>query len=431
MQAVSDMARDAGARLGGRRAWAMWGLAAAAYLVAFFHRMALGVAGLEATERLSIPEGALASLAALQLFIYLAMQIPAGLAADRLGPRRTLAIGLAIMAVGEALFAVSTSLAPALAGRALVGLGDALTFLNVLRIGHAWFPEHRQGLLAALTGVVGAVGQLVATIPLHLALDGVGWTPTFLAVAFLTGALVAMPLLLLHDRPPGRPAPRGDDHAPIGRTLRDAWARPATRHGFFLHLGAMGPFAIVGAVWGVPYMVASQGMSRATASTLLLGIVVALAVTGPIVGALVGGDARRRRASVLVPAVPAIGWGLLVLWPTPDVPDALLLAVLVATGAAAGGSMIAFEIARREAPAVSAGSATALVNCGGFSAAVLGAVVVGLLLGGDPSPATAQHAMAPVALIAAIGTAGCVIHARRGATRRRDPEAAIAASGSS
>ncbi len=426
------MARDAGRLLGGRRAWAMWGLAAAAYFVAFFHRMALGVAGLEATERLSIPEGALASLAALQLFIYLAMQIPAGLAADRLGPRRTLAIGLAIMAVGEALFAVSTSLAPALVGRALVGLGDALTFLNVLRIGHAWFPEHRQGLLAALAGVVGAVGQLAATVPLHLALDGIGWTPTFLAVAVLTGALVAMPLLLLHDRPPGHAAPRARDHAPIGRTLRDAWARPATRHGFFLHLGAMGPFAIVGAVWGVPYMVASQGMSRATASTLLLGIVVALAVTGPVVGTLAGGrDATRRRASVLLPAVPALGWGLLVLWPTPDVPDGLLLAVLVATGAAAGGSMIAFEIARREAPAVSAGSATALVNCGGFSAAVLGAVVVGLLLGGDPSPATAQHAMAPVAVIAAIGAAGCLAHVRPGMRRRRDPEATIAASGTS
>ena len=48
------------------------------------------------------------------------MQIPAGLLADRLGPRRSLTFGLLAMGLGELLFAVSPSIAPALAGRALV-----------------------------------------------------------------------------------------------------------------------------------------------------------------------------------------------------------------------------------------------------------------------------------------------------------------------
>ena len=410
MQAVSEIAAPPSAR----RAWIVWGLAASAYLVAIFHRMALGVAGLEATERLAIPESSLAYLAALQLLVYLLMQVPAGLAADRLGPRRTLALGLAVMAAGELVFALAHGVGPALAGRALVGAGDALTFLNVLRIAHAWFPARRQGLLAALTGVVGAVGQLAATTPLHLALDGLGWSTTFLAASALTALLVLVPLALLQDRPAGQPPPAHGDHEPVGRTLAAAWRRPATRHGFFLHLGAMAPFAIVGAVWGVPYMVGSQGMTRAAASAFLLAMVASFAAAGPVIGALAGHDPeRQRRLSIVVPTASTIGWGLLVAWPTPQVPRPLLLLVLAVTGAAAGASMLAFEIARREAPPVAAGSATALVNCGGFSGAVLGALAVGALLGVGDGPAATQHAMAPVLVAAAVGAAGSLRHARR------------------
>lgn len=123
------------------RAWWIWAIAASAYLVAIFHRMALGVAGLDAAERFSVPQGSLAIFTSVQLALYLLMQVPAGLAADRLGPRRTLAIGLGLMAVGELIFAFATSMPVGLAGRALVGIGDALTFLNVLRLAHAWFRD--------------------------------------------------------------------------------------------------------------------------------------------------------------------------------------------------------------------------------------------------------------------------------------------------
>src|SRR4051794_30961272 len=145
-----------------RRAWLVWGLAAATYVVAMFHRMTLGVAGGAVADRLDVPVGSLGVFVSPQLVTYLLMQVPAGLAADRIGPRRTLAAGLACMALGEGLFGLAHSLPLALAGRALVGVGDALTFLNVLRLAQAWFPPERQALLTALTGVAGAIGQVAS-----------------------------------------------------------------------------------------------------------------------------------------------------------------------------------------------------------------------------------------------------------------------------
>ena len=119
----------------------MWGLAASFYLVALFHRMSLGVASLDAQHRFGISPETIATLSAIQLGLYLAWTIPAGLAADRFGPRRALAFGLVLIAVGEVTFGLATSAPLALGGRALVGVGDAFMFLSVLRVAQNWFPR--------------------------------------------------------------------------------------------------------------------------------------------------------------------------------------------------------------------------------------------------------------------------------------------------
>src|SRR4051812_44358333 len=70
--------------------WLVWGFAAGLYFVAVFHRMVLGVAAFEAERRYHVGAGALSAFTAVQLGVYLALQVPVGLAADRIGPRRSL-----------------------------------------------------------------------------------------------------------------------------------------------------------------------------------------------------------------------------------------------------------------------------------------------------------------------------------------------------
>lgn len=390
-------------------------------MAAMVHRMALGVSGTDAAVRFDIPVGTLAAFTALQLLLYLAMQIPAGLLADRVGPRRTLALGLALMATGEVLFAFATSLPAGLAGRGLVGIGDALTFLNVLRLIHAWFPSRMQTLMVGLTGFAGAVGQIASTIPLELALRELGWVTSFLVLGGLTALLVIAPLTVVRDRPSHVPAPPRTAHDPIGRTLRAAWRRPGTRHGFFLHMGTLSPFLLATAVWGVPFMEGTQGLDREPASGYLLLAALGFLVSGPFLGLIVGAHALRLRwASVLCPLLNVIAWGSLTLWPGGSPPHPVLGAALALSGVAAAGTMYAFEIGRRESPPVSSASAAALVNCGGFSGGVIGAIAVGVLLeridAPDGSAALAvatQHALLPALVLAVIGTVACAWYARR------------------
>src|SRR3954471_2513962 len=204
------LSRPRPARARPRSGWLVWGFAAGLYFVAVFHRMVLGVAAFEAERRYHVGAGALSVFTAVQLGVYLALQVPVGLAADRIGPRRSLAAGMAAIAVGEAIFALSGTLAAGLSGRALIGMGDAFVFVNVLRVAHTWFEPARAALLTALTSLVGALGQLLTTVPAHLALDGLGWTATFAGAAAVTAGLALAALGVVRDAPAATASSAGE-----------------------------------------------------------------------------------------------------------------------------------------------------------------------------------------------------------------------------
>src|SRR3954464_15713213 len=266
-------ARPLSARERRTSGWLVWGFAAGLYFVAVFHRMVLGVAALEAERRYHVGAGALSAFTAVQLGVYLAMQVPVGLAADRIGPRRAVAAGMAAIAVGEAVFALSGTLGAGLAGRALIGLGDAFVFVNVLRVAHTWFAPNRAALLTALTSLLGALGQLVTTVPAHLALDGLGWTATFAGAAAITAVLAAGALGVVRDAPAAPAAAGGGEPRPhhdrMLATLRAAWRQRRTRLGFWAHFGLMTPFVTMTALWGYPWLVEAQGLSHPTAPSSL------------------------------------------------------------------------------------------------------------------------------------------------------------------
>jgi MFS family permease len=123
----------------GIRAWVVWGVGLCAYVVAVLDRTSLGVAGLQAQTRFRIGASALASFAVLQLLVYAALQVPVGLLLDRFGSLRLVVTGALLMAAGQAVLTVADAMPGAVAGRVLVGAGDAMTFISVLRLVPQWF----------------------------------------------------------------------------------------------------------------------------------------------------------------------------------------------------------------------------------------------------------------------------------------------------
>ena len=208
--------------IGKRRAWVIWLVALAVYVLAVFHRSSLGVAGIIAAERFDISATSLATFTVLQLVVYAGMQVPVGVLLDRFGSRAMLVCGLVLMTAGQLGFAFSDSFAGAVASRAVVGAGDAMVFVSVIRLVTAWFLVRQGPMVTQLTGLTGQLGAIAAAGPLSYLLHALGWTRAFA----LTSSLGVVLLVAVLARGQGLALPprrRGGDQA--------ACARPVGAHG--------------------------------------------------------------------------------------------------------------------------------------------------------------------------------------------------------
>lgn len=402
--------------VGGARAWLIWGVAVAAYFLAMLHRNGLGVAALEAQSRFDVGPALLSLLPMLQLIVYVLLQVPAGLLADRLGPRYTLGMGMIAMAVGSCLFALAPGIELAVAGRFLIGLGDALVFLNVIRLAALWFPRSRYALVSGLTGVVGGTGQVASAAPLAWALDGIGWEAAFLSTTGFTVLMALMVLLVVRDRPVGAAGHSTvADPISLWEALKEALKADGPRIGMAHHAAVMAPFTMMMVLWGYPYLVGGLGLSEGTAALTLTGLAAGALWLAPVAGLLVGRwPGVRVYFALTLSGILSLGWLLLVAWPG-GAPVAVGVAVLAVS--ALGQTMaptVSFDFARDGIPASRTGVASGLVNMSGFTTAVICTVAAGALLQALPEdPTSYQWAFTPMAVTTFLSTCVLVVFVRR------------------
>ncbi len=398
-----------------------WVLAATVYFLAVFHRSSLGVAALLAEDRFGIGAAQLGTFVLLQIGVYAAMQIPTGVLVDRYGPRRLLVAAAALMALGQLLFALAPSFALALLARALLGCGDAMTFVSVLRYAAPRFSARRYPVLVALTGTVGTAGNVLATLPLAELLRVLGWTASF-SIAGVLSLLAAVAVWMLLDDKAVAPVPvrsatqLRSGVAAVSRRVADAWALPGTRLGFWAHFACMASGPAFGMLWGLPYLVQGAGFASSGAGLILMVSVLVCGVAGPAVGWFIARWPNLRIAGAFgVCATTVLGW-LLVVFVLGAHPPRLFVAVLfVITMIGAPASMVAFALARDYNSARIIGTASGVVNVGGFVATAIVAVAFGAVLTmlGSTSPQTLRWALLVPVAVQAFGMLRVLVWARR------------------
>jgi MFS family permease len=130
-------------------------------------------------------------LAATYFYVYTVMQVPTGILADTLGPRRILALGGLIGGAGSILFGFAPTLDVALFGRTMIGLGVSVTFIAMLKLIAVWFEEDRFATLVGVCMLIGNLGSVLAGAPLSALAQASGWRGVFIGVGALSMVLAA------------------------------------------------------------------------------------------------------------------------------------------------------------------------------------------------------------------------------------------------
>nr|WP_202542583.1 MFS transporter [Streptomyces sp. SID2563] len=406
---------------GGRRAAWVWGIGVAVYFVAIIFRTSLGVAGLDAADRFDVNASALSTFSILQLLVYAGMQIPVGLMVDRLGTKKVLTLGAVLFTLGQLGFALSPSYGTALASRALLGCGDAMTFISVLRLGTRWFPARRGPLIGQVAALFGMAGNLISTLVIARALHGFGWTTTFVGSSLAGVVVLVLLLLFLKDHPEGYEPPPAQ-HAGgvyVRKQIAASWREPGTRLGMWVHFTTQFPAMVFLLLWGMPFLVEDQGLGRGTAGELLTLVVLSNMMLGLLYGQLIA-----RHHAVRVPlALGTVGttaalWAVTIFHPGDHAPMWLLVVLCVVLGACGPASMIGFDFSRPANPPERQGTASGIVNMGGFVASMTTLLAVGVLL--DATGDDYRVAFSSVFVLEALGVTQILRLRARAARRERD-----------
>ncbi|MGH8940669.1 MAG: MFS transporter, partial [Actinomycetes bacterium] len=351
---------------------AIWLVGLAIYLLAVFHRSSLAVAGLAASERFGISAAQLSAFVVLQLAIYAGMQVPVGLILDRFGSRRVMLVGLATLTLAQTGFALAETYPQALVARAFVGVGDAMTFVYVLRLVNTWFVSRRIPLVTQLTGVLGQLGAIIAAVPMTVALRELGWTQSYLLAAAAGVPLMVALVIVVHDSPDRRSlSGPALSWATVRTSLGDAWEHPGTRLGFWTHFTTQFSATTLGLLWGFPYFVQGEDRSAAAAGALLTLLVIAVMIAGPVLAWAITNHPWHRSTLVIGIVLSIVSaWTVVLAWPGPA-PTWLLVVLVILVGIGGPASMIGFDFGRTFNPAHRLGTAIGLINQGGFLASLI------------------------------------------------------------
>ena len=362
------------------RAHLIWAVGVFAYLCAVSGRASFGVASVEASARFGVDGAVLSLFGVVQLGTYAAAQIPAGVLLDRIGPRRMMVLGAVTMAAGQVLLALATDVPTALIARLLTGVGDAATLISMVRLIATWFPTGQVPLFTQLATMIGQFGQAVAAVPFLALLVSAGWTAAWSSLAFLLLLSVLLVIAVVRDEPPGEPdaAPP----APIrpAQLLRDvftsraAWSRflPACADA---GLGQRVPVPVGRAVPDQRPRPEPGGGRRAPHRERRDH----------------GGDrpADRRAHRPLPPPPRPIGLDrrrhpLHRVGGHPPGPGPAhrleLMPLIIALAVGSATCSVGFDLARTGVPRRAIGTATGMVNIGGYSFSLLSVLLVGVLL---------------------------------------------------
>jgi sugar phosphate permease len=351
----------------------IFGIVLASFVLSFFHRTAPAAIAGELTRAFAINGAVLGTLAATYFYVYTLLQIPVGVLADTLGPRRILSAGSMVAGLGSLLFALAPSWEIAAAGRTLVGIGVSVAFIAILKVSAAWFPANRFATLNGITLCAGNLGAVIAGAPLAWIVTQTSWRGVFVGLAALSTALGVATWLFVRDRPEElgfvsrtqAPVATGDAMpAHWSRALVRVLANPATWPGFFVNVGIAGSYLAFAGLWAIPYLEQVHGMGRVTAaehtSALLLGVAAGSIVVGVISDRL---ESRRgvMRIYAVLCALSWLPWLLHAQWPV-----AATLAWFALMGLLIPGFTLTWAVAKEINHPAHSGIATSVVNLGIF-----------------------------------------------------------------
>jgi MFS family permease len=347
-----------------------WLLTAIYYFYQYSLRSAPAVMMPELSSAFGLSATAVAAMAGIFYYGYSPFSLVAGVAMDRLGPRRVIPLGAATAGIGALMFASGNS-ELASAGRFLQGAGGVFALVGAVFIATNNFPASQAATLIGATQMFGMSGGFSGQFLVGPLIGrGVPWS-TFWAGMGIAG--LAMSALLFWFLPESKPANRSRDWLKSAlRSLMLVFRNPQSILCGMIAGLLFIPTTIFDMIWGVRYLQEARGLDYATAvmrsATVPLGWIIGCPLLGFLSDRL-----GRRRPVIAGGALVLLACMVWILYGQPNLFPPYVMGIIA--GVASGAAMIPYTVIKEANPPEASGTATGVVNFLNFTfSALLGPV---------------------------------------------------------
>ena len=374
---------------GTRTAAVAWLVTAVYYFYQYTLRSAPAVMMPQLSDAFGLSAAAVASLVGLFYYGYSPFSLVAGVAMDRLGPRRVVPIGAAAVGLGALLFATGSGPAASI-GRLLQGAGGVFALVGAAYIASTNFPASKAATLIGATQMFGMAGGSAGQFVVGpLISSGTSWS-TFWFGMGIAGLVMSVLLYLLLPEP--APAARSDDWLKqAARAMGLVFRNPQSILCGMIAGLLFIPTTIFDMVWGVRYLQDAMGLGYADAVIRSATVPFGWIIGCPLLGFLSDRIGRRKPVIAASAAVLLLCLAWILYGPANVFPPYVLGIV---TGVASGAAMLPYTVIKEANPPEVSGTSTGVVNFLNFTfSALLGPVFASTLLraGAGAEQLTLEH----------------------------------------
>lgn len=349
------------------------------FTVSMFFRGANGVIAPELMAELKIAPAQMGLVTGAFFLTFGLGMIPAGLALDRFGPRRSIATLSLVGVAGCVIFATASGWIGLAIGRVALAVGCVCILMGSMATLSRWVKPAELGAYAGYISAAGAVGNMLTATPMALLVQGIGWRGAYWVFASLCVMVSAAIWFGVRDQPSGEPL------ASTRETPGEVWAglREVLRFPYLLPFMAaqsvIYPTAVtITGLWIGPYLADVYGLSPTVRGNVLL-LITAIGLVGSLVIGRLDALFNTRKGVVvgltLITAtslLPLALWGGAPLW-------LAMLCLCVAIGVAGVISVLHTHV-RVSFPERLAGRGLSTINAANMGGAFLLSAVTGAIV---------------------------------------------------
>lgn len=339
-------------------AWAYWFICSGFYFYQFILRVIPNVAGPYLMQDFHLTASQLGGLGFVYFLAYSIAQIPAGLMIDRIGPKKSVLIGIGLCTLGSFVFSQSDNFALSQWMWALTGVGSASSMLCCVSIASICFPKKWVSLMLSLTICVGSLGGMMGNQFLKDAFSHNKWQDVmeymscgmvvvFLATLFIKEELLSsFRTISTHKRS-------------LFEQIKIVIKNPQVQLLSLFAFCVYSPLSIVGDSWGCSFLTNVYGESCTKDSSFLyLGV-----IFGSVLYGILSTRIDHVRNILFSVIIPQFVLSALLVW-TPEWIGDKVHYLLFLIGAFNGGHMILFRLVTLNVTNDVSATASSVANMG-------------------------------------------------------------------